>query len=46
MKTYLARFGNGTRRLFDAASRNAATSLAYSYGTRHGCGMLISVSLY
>lgn len=46
MKTYLALYGNGTRRLFDAFSKNEASAMANNYGRQHGCGMLCNVTLY
>jgi len=46
MKTYIAKYGNGTARLFDAASENDAAALAYGYGKRHGCGACLTVKAY
>jgi hypothetical protein len=46
MTTYLAVYGNGTKRLFDCFDVTEAMAMAESYGKRHQCGMLCNVRVY
>jgi hypothetical protein len=46
MKTYIAIYGNGTKRLFDCFDLADANEIAAAYGTRNDCGMLCRVSIY
>jgi hypothetical protein len=46
MTTYLATYGNGTKRLFDCFTVAEANANANAYGKRHHCGILCSVTIY
>jgi hypothetical protein len=46
MKTYIAIYGNGSKRLFDASDVSEANKLANAYGRRNQCGMLCNLYPY
>lgn len=46
MSEYIASYGNGTRRIFEAANSETAMQMAMAYGKRHHCGALLLCKRY